>query len=226
MNFFKNKTNVITYTVNKAVDSNMYLSVQNGEIVINAPWYASNNQIQRVIEEKKNWIKEKLQEHEIKQSKKVKLLGEEYTIKAECKNTKAPELVIEDKNIVITLPNKYKKIQNNEIIKILIDKMYDMVATREIEKAMEEVRIMLGLAPEDYEIKKLTKEIARCNNLENKITITPDIVKYSKQAIKYVVLHEFCHLQYKNHTKSFYNMVETYMPNYEKIAEELNGLKY
>ena len=55
MNIF-NRNNVITYTVNKEAISNLCISVQNGEVVINAPWYTTNSQIQRVVEEKKKWI--------------------------------------------------------------------------------------------------------------------------------------------------------------------------
>ena len=44
MSIFSNKNNVITYTVNKAATSNMYISVQNGEVVINAPWYTTSSQ--------------------------------------------------------------------------------------------------------------------------------------------------------------------------------------
>ena len=49
---------------------------------------------------------------------------------------------------------------------------------------------------------------------------------YSRETIEYIILHEFCHLKYKNHTKSFYNMVKTYIPNYEKIEDELKGQIY
>jgi len=47
---------IITYTVNKNFNNELYLSVQNGEVVVKAPWYYTNNQIQDIIEEKKQWI--------------------------------------------------------------------------------------------------------------------------------------------------------------------------
>ena len=64
MGFLSNKNNVITYTVNKELTDNLYISVQNGEVVINAPWYTTRNQIQRVVEEKRNWIMNKMKEYE------------------------------------------------------------------------------------------------------------------------------------------------------------------
>ena len=49
---------------------------------------------------------------------------------------------------------------------------------------------------------------------------------YSQEVVDYVILHEFCHLKYKNHTKSFYSMLKTYMPNYEKIEKKLEKVSY
>ena len=49
MNIFSNRNNVIAYTVNKELTSDLYISVQNGEVVINAPWYTTTNQIQKIV---------------------------------------------------------------------------------------------------------------------------------------------------------------------------------
>ena len=64
MSIFGRRDNVITYTVNKAVNTNMYITVQNGEVVVNAPWYFTSNKIQQMVQEKKNWILSKMQEYE------------------------------------------------------------------------------------------------------------------------------------------------------------------
>ena len=62
MNLFFNRKNSISYTVDTAFDNNFRISVQNGEVVVCAPWYLSNKQIQTVVSEKTNWILEKLKE--------------------------------------------------------------------------------------------------------------------------------------------------------------------
>ena len=64
MSIFKNRSNVISYTVNKEIGSNCYVSVDGGEVVVNAPWYFSRKQIQTVIEEKKQWILNKIEEYQ------------------------------------------------------------------------------------------------------------------------------------------------------------------
>ena len=144
----------------------------------------------------------------------VPVLGTDYKVKIIYKNIKVAELDVEDKIIKISLPNKYKKANNERILDIAIDKMYEQIAKIEVERAMEKTRILLGFAPEDYEIKKMSEELGRCE--ENKITINPEIVKYDREIIDYIVLHEYCHLKYKSHCKSFIKMLEKYEPNYKK----------
>ena len=144
----------------------------------------------------------------------VPVLGTEYKVKIIYKNIKIAELDVEDKIIKISLPNKYKKANNERILDIAIDKMFEQIAKVEVERAMEKTRILLGFAPEDYEIRKMNKELGRCE--ENKITMNPEIVKYDREVIDYIVLHEYCHLKYKSHCKSYIKMLEKYEPNYKK----------
>ena len=144
----------------------------------------------------------------------VPVLGTDYKVKIIYKNIKVAELDVEDKIIKISLPNKYKKANNERILDIAIDKMYEQIAKVEVERAMEKTRILLGYAPEEYEIRKMSEELGRCE--ENKITINPEIVKYDREIIDYIVLHEYCHLKYKSHCKSFIKMLEKYEPNYKK----------
>ena len=151
----------------------------------------------------------------------VPVLGIDYKVKIVYKNTKITELDVENKTIKISLPNCYKKMDNKEILDLAVEKMYEQIAKVEIERAMEKTRIMLGFAPEEYEIKKM-KTLGKCE--ENKITINPELVMYNRDVIDYVVLHQYCHLKHKNHTKAFFKMLEKYLPNYKKCEEILLNL--
>lgn len=148
----------------------------------------------------------------------VPVLGVDYKVKIVYKNIKITELDVENKTIKISLPNRYKKMSNKEILDLAIEKMYEQIANVEIERAMEKTRIMVGFAPEEYEIVKM-KTLGKCEN--KKITINPEIVKYNRKVIDYVVLHQYCHLKHKNHTKAFFKMLEEYLPDYKKCEEIL-----
>lgn len=230
MNLLKNRSQIITYTVDKNINNNLCISVQNGEVVVQAPWYFSKNQIQEIVEEKRRWILEKIKEYEAKKEEYintgiVKILGENYSINICYKSIKTLTVNVEDGTIKIELPNKYKKVQKEELLNLLIEKIYNVVAEREIERAMEKTRKLLGYAPEDYEIIRMKNTLGKCSE-DKKITINPDIVKYKQEIIDYVVLHEFAHLKYKTHSKRFYEIIKEYIPNYEVYVKEISGLQY
>lgn len=151
----------------------------------------------------------------------VPVLGIDYKVKIIYKNIKITELDVENKTIKISLPNRYKKMDNKEILDLAIEKMYEQIAKVEIERAMEKTRIMVGFAPEEYEIRKM-KTLGKCE--QNKITIHPEVVKYHRDVIDYIVLHQYCHLKHKNHTKAFFKMLEQYLPNYKECEEILLNL--
>ena len=148
----------------------------------------------------------------------IKLLNKKTNLEKElCKTTKIlGELDLNVKEITVYLPNKYKRNNNIDIIKLALEKMYDEIARIEIENVMEETRVMLhGLAPENYIIKRISNKLAK--TLKDKtIVINPEIVKYNKEVLRYVVLYEFCHLKYKTNSKKFWQMIEEYMPFYEE----------
>ena len=224
--------NVISYTVNKNYNNELYLSVQNGEVVVSAPWYYSVNEIQNIIEEKKKWILSKIEEYQKNYEKEyirnevVKLLGEDCKVKINYKNLNKPTLTVEGKSIKICLPNKYKKLNRDEILEKLIEKLYDLVAKKEIEPIMEKIRKQLGFAPEDYEIKRINNKMAECITEERLIIINPDIVEYNRQTIEYILIHQFAHLKYKTHSKKFEEIIKKYIPDIEEYNKMSNYIKF
>jgi len=230
MKSIKYKNKVIAYTVNKAKVDNLYITIQNGEVAIKAPWYLTANQIQNALEEKREWILQKLEEYNnspraVKKyvdGEMFKILGNNYYLQIKFSNIKHAKLILEEGTILVNFPTSFKGLNNTNQIKLLIEKMYQKLAEKEIELAMEKVRIITKLAPEDYKIKKLTRAWGNCSSTK-KITLNVDLVKYSKKAIEYIVLHEVCHLKYMSHSKKFWNMVKTYMPDYLEAEKELKS---
>lgn len=226
MSNFKN--NIIAYTVDRASVSGLYILVANGQVVVRAPWYLSTQKIQQYVEEKTKWIVEKLREHEDKkiekrnyiQNKTVKILGKNFALKIIYKNIKLPKLEVIEGFVKIEIPIKYKKMDCTDVIQILLEKMYDRLASEEIENIMEKVRLSTGIAPEDYEIKRMENVIAKFLP-ESKIIINPDIVRHNKTLIEYIITHEFCHIKYRTHSKKFYQLLKEYVPNYMQYEKEL-----
>ena len=83
---------------------------------------------------------------------------------------------------------------------------------------------MLGIAPEEYEVMKIKNTLGKCVN--GKITINPELMQFKREIIEYVIAHEFCHLKYKTHGKRFYEIIEKYMPEYEKYEREIQNYEF
>ena len=163
---------------------------------------------------------------EIKENatKLVKIFGVNYELKLVYKRIKNPKLNLKEKEIEISLPSKYKKINNDTIIEMLLEKMYEAIANKELDNIMEKVRTTLKFAPEDYKILKLDKRLGKC--VANKLVINPEIVKYRKEIIEYVIFYEFCRLKINKGGKKMYDILKQYMPNYENYEYELIGIQY
>ena len=227
--------NIIAYSVNRAVGRGLYISVENGQVLVRAPWYMSAQRIQEYVEEKAKWISQKIREYENKKiakrqyisNKKIKVFGEDFKMQITYSNTKLPKLEVIEGLVKVEIPSKYKKMDNGDIIDLLVENMYTRIANQEIEFFMEKSRKIFGIAPEDYEIVRIENTFAKCLD-KNKIIINPDIITLKKELIEYIIMHQFCHLKYQKHVKGFYKLLELYMPKYKMYEKELSKtlLKY
>ncbi len=66
----------------------------------------------------------------------------------------------------------------------------------------------------------LKKKWGSCST-KGQITLNTELIKAPKKCIEYVIIHEFCHLAYLNHSKSFYNLLDKKLPNWRVIKHQL-----
>ena len=158
--------------------------------------------------------------------KTSKIFGLNYSVNVYYLRIEKVELNLTQNSINIHLPISFRKRNNQNLLNIILLKMYTKIAEKEIENIMEKARHIFGFAPEDYEIKKISSSLALCDKDLQTITINPNIVMYPIEIIEYVIYHEFCHLKYKTHSKKFYDMLKKYKPNYEQLSKQLPNLKY
>jgi predicted metal-dependent hydrolase len=57
------------------------------------------------------------------------------------------------------------------------------------------------------------------------ISLNYRLMKYRKEVIDYVIIHELCHLKEMNHSKKFWNLVESLVPGYKLLKRELKRLR-
>lgn len=217
----------LNYELVRSKIKNMYILIRNGKVIVKASNNISENRIKDFINSKEDWINKKLKEFENKSFKEksyvsgevFKVLGNDYILNIEYGNFEKASVNMDNGYINIFVSENYE----TEKIKELIEKMYYKVALMIVDKSVKMWKSILKIAPDVVVIKKLKTAWGKCNS-KRKITINPDLMKYDQRVIDYVVLHEFCHLRYMNHSKDFWNMVGKFMPDYKDLKKELKNV--
>ena len=144
---------------------------------------------------------------------------------------------IKDGKVIIKAP---KRISEKELEKIIekksdwIEKNLEKTSQKQekpalyteeqfkkiVENNANELINTTGLIPRKIRIRDIKYAWGSCSNNKN-ITINKKLISYSELAIRYVILHELCHLKYMNHSKDFWDLVQKYMPEYKKAKMKL-----
>jgi len=56
-----------------------------------------------------------------------------------------------------------------------------------------------------------------------KLSFNFKLLRFRKEVIDYVIIHELCHLKEMNHSKKFWMLVENYCPDYKSLRKELKN---
>ena len=209
MNFkFYDYDVIITRKNNK----NLYIRVSNDlKIMVNCPLFYTRNMILKLLEENKNSINKMIvkqkNKNNTKKEEKYKLLGKEIDIiYDDVKRYK------EENNRVIvkddTMLNSWFKKKAKEIFKLYLDEAY---------YAFEE-----KIPYPNLKIRVMKTRWGVCNRKTNTITLNLELIKKDQACLNYVIVHELSHFLFFDHSKSFWNTVEKYCPEYKIVRKELN----
>ena len=74
-------------------------------------------------------------------------------------------------------------------------------------------------------IRSMKSRWGSCQPTKGIITLNAKMIAAPREAIEYVVLHEFAHFIHPNHSKDFYALVEKFMPDWKQRKAMLNGIE-
>ena len=80
----------------------------------------------------------------------------------------------------------------------------------------------LGLTPTKITITGAKTRFGSCS-AKNAVCFSWRLMRYPEEAIDYVVVHELCHIAHHNHSREFYALIESVMPDYRKREKLLRG---
>ena len=113
-----------------------------------------------------------------------------------------------------------------EHVKIVMKKYLIEVARNVIDKKIKKYSIKLGVYPNSVRMKDTKTRWGSCSYVNN-LNFNYRLIMAREDVLEYVVLHEMCHIIYKNHSVEFYALIESMMKDYreKEIYLRENGYK-
>lgn len=197
-----------------------------GKVRVIAPCDTSNEKLQNKLKEKAPWIIRQqldfLSYHPLTPPRKYingethLYLGRQYKLRIEeapqnkVKLLRGRLLVFRKPNIKAEslLTNWYRK-KAHMHFKDILQKVLPLFARYNIPKP-------------ELLIRQMPTRWGSCTP-KGKVILNPELIKAPKGSIEYVIIHELCHLIHHNHTKAFYELQETIMPDWKKWKERLEN---
>lgn len=187
--------------VSRKSKKNIIFKFENRQLHVSIPKRFSLKELQKILEDRKEWVFEKLEYIEKEVNDKVLFLGETFENMEEA-------LELGEKIIGVNQVDVY----------LLAEKLF-----------FDRVKIQstkMSLFPEKIRIKKMKSAWGICYRNKG-ITLNLLLLCCPISVIDYVIVHELAHLKHMNHSKDFWNEVKNYCPNYKDNQQWLknNGTK-
>lgn len=77
----------------------------------------------------------------------------------------------------------------------------------------------------EIQIRKMSKRWGSCTS-DGRIILNSELIKAPSHCIDYVIIHELCHLKYRNHNTDFFNLLFQIIPDWEKRKEKLEKIVF
>ena len=106
-----------------------------------------------------------------------------------------------------------KKIEDFKIKNI--DSFYKKEILKYLPDLVQEYSIKMNLIPTSISYRKNKRTWGSCN-YKNGLNFNILLMKFPIELMEYVIIHELAHIQHKNHSKKFWELVESYCPDYKK----------
>ena len=196
-------------------------------IIVKAPVDSETSLIEKKIHKRARWITKQLdyfQQFTPKTPEKVYIsgethlyLGKQYRLKVMQGQENSVKL---SRGIFQVICHDEPK---PELVKKLMKKWYLDKAKIQFSKSFERCWPKfnsMGFSKPPMSVKKMQK---RWGSLSEKgtMTLNTELIKASKECIDYVIIHELCHLKYHDHSSEYYKMLDSFMPDWEKIKHKL-----
>lgn len=169
--------------------------------------------VKTFIIQKRNWIIKKLKEVQF-----YKAIPDDGTLESICYLGRQLKLIISKGNQEYALVNIITdeitvSIKSDENVVLMLSNWYLQEADRVIRQKASIFSKLIGVNYNNLSVKSVKTRWGSCSRLGNlsfnwKLVMLPEVI------IDYVVIHELCHLKRMDHSKLFWQLVESYSPEF------------
>lgn len=230
----QNKT--LEYAIVRSSRKSIGLEVSPGNgLLIRAPERVSRKRIKQVIRDKAPWILKKLEEvKEIKPEpeplefvtgEKIPYLGDYYNILIkEVQGCKKPEIVLNNEYFSITINNTVEREERRQIVRDALVSWYKKQARLVINKRITIYQDKIGRKPVRVRIKNQKKRWGSCSSKGN-LNFNWRLIMGPISVLDYLLAHELAHLVHPNHSKEYWKLIRSIMPEYQESKQwlKING---
>lgn len=195
-------------------------------IVLKCPYGIENERIEKFLKRKWSWMNKQLQFFEKIEKKRhipeyvsgegFFYLGRQYKLLVK----KAPEDSVSFLRGELQVQTT-QSVRDGSYTKKILDAWYKERSQEVFQERFIEMQKRF-----DYKemprlkIRNMSKRWGSFLNKES-IALNPKLIHTSKKCIDYVIVHELCHMKYKNHDKKFRSLLEEKYPDWQKVKDVL-----
>lgn len=158
---------------------------------------------------------------------KIYYKGKEFSII--CKNWHKCRISINieetQKEIIITTPANIsqEELKNNidKGIKQLFKNDTEVLIARKLPYWSK----ITGFDYNQVKVRDATTRYGSCMPTKKNLYFSSRLIMLPENVVDAIIVHELCHMKYKNHNKEFYDLVGQFIPNYKEIDKwlKVNG---
>ncbi len=97
-------------------------------------------------------------------------------------------------------------------------------AKKILPKRLSELANLHGFKYNKVAIRNAKTRWGSCSYYNN-INLNMHLIKLDNELIDYVILHELCHTIEKNHSKRFWDLLESHLPNSKELRKKLKQVR-
>lgn len=217
-----------SYSTSKSIK----IYFRKGILCITKPKRISNKKIEKLIKENSEKIyKQYLEEETLakertkkwEEGEEVAYKGENYIIQREYWDKLQIEIQIKNENkiIQIKLPKEMTENQIIEQVKKVIKRILKKNTEIMLEEKLPYWSQITKIEYNSYKVRDAATKYGSCLPTKKALHFTSRLIMLPEEIIDSIIVHELCHIRYPNHSKTFYQEIEKYIPNYTQIRKWL-----